>query len=192
MRTITEIITTTIYNYNELSYDAKENVKRKYLEEKDNYDFEDMCMEYLKASFPNSELHIEYSLCYVQGDYFHIYGCFSFKDLIENINFFTEVEKKILDSIIKNSEITNVKIYKNNYYNNYYGNFTDDIIPENSVEEKIVEQFEAECQELYENLCTNFKKAGYDFFYEVDEEELIDWIDVNNFEFLEDGSIFRK
>lgn len=78
MRAITETITTMVYNFNELSDKAKEKVKEWYLNGQDAEFFYEDSMAYINELFPNSELDIQFSLGYCQGDGFNIYGEISF------------------------------------------------------------------------------------------------------------------
>ena len=71
MRKITETREFNVYNFNELSKEAKERVRSWYLEWQSSelgYIFEDDCMERLKELFPDSDLKIQYSLNYCQGN----------------------------------------------------------------------------------------------------------------------------
>ena len=41
-----------------------------------------------------------------------------------------------------------------------------------------------------EKLCSDFKKDGYAYFYEVDDETLAEFCAANDYEFEEDGTVF--
>ena len=74
-----------VYTYDELSDEAKEKVKDEFLRVRQEYEsdvFSDSCGTMLKELFPNSNLKIEYSLSYSQGDGFNTYGSLDVNDLI--------------------------------------------------------------------------------------------------------------
>ena len=85
MRAITKTITTMVYNFNELSDNAKEKVREQYLNGQDAEFFYEDSMTYINELFPNSKLDIQFSLGYCQGDGFNIYGEISFFDLMKNL-----------------------------------------------------------------------------------------------------------
>jgi hypothetical protein len=80
MRNLIEVI--TVYDYEELSEDAKIQVKQNYLETLDPIFFTEEVEEALRNLFPNSELKVQYSLSHCQGDGFNIYGDFYFEDFL--------------------------------------------------------------------------------------------------------------
>lgn len=97
MRKITEIREFNVYKFDELSQAAKEKVRNWYLEGQSelSYIFTEDCMERLKELFPNSNLEVQYSLAYCQGDGFNIYGEIRLDELLEKIaENFTEKEMK--------------------------------------------------------------------------------------------------
>lgn len=87
MRKITEIREFNVYKFAELSQAAKEKVRDWYLEGQSelSYIFTDDCMERLSELFPNSNLEVQYSLGYCQGDGFNIYGEIRLDELLEKI-----------------------------------------------------------------------------------------------------------
>lgn len=85
MREITNIF--NVYRYAELSQAAKEKVREWYLEGQSNlsYIFTEDCENRLAELFPNSDLEVQYSLGYCQGDGFNIYGEIRLDELLEKI-----------------------------------------------------------------------------------------------------------
>lgn len=64
-----------IYNFSELSEDAKDKAKQWYLD--DDFrpsEFTEIYEQDLRNIFPDSELKLQYSLNYCQGDGLNIYG----------------------------------------------------------------------------------------------------------------------
>ena len=81
MKTITK--TYNLYQYNELSEAGKERARQWYLDDSMRNDFfHDNVIWFLKEEFPFSELMVEYSLGYCQGDGLNIYGKFYLPDFI--------------------------------------------------------------------------------------------------------------
>lgn len=121
-----------IYNFSELSEDAKDKAKQWYLD--DDFrpsEFTEIYEQDLRNIFPDSELKLQYSLNYCQGDGLNIYGELNvsnvlnlpkshfcgdeFNDLIE---YFTEKELRTISRY--SSECgTDIKLPMNNHYNYY-------------------------------------------------------------------------
>ena len=81
MKTI--IKTYEVYNYNELSEQAKEKVKNYYLISEIRNDLFQEDIKYnLSYYFNNSELDYQYSLSHSQGDGFNIYGKINVDEVI--------------------------------------------------------------------------------------------------------------
>ena len=104
-----------IYQFEELTEKAQEKVKDWYLEGQDAETLSEILEEELSMLFPNSQLKVQYSLGYCQGDGVNIYGEVSLTDVFEfanknqlnkakypNIaNIFTEEEKKLLYRVLE-------------------------------------------------------------------------------------------
>lgn len=200
MRAITETITTMVYNFNELSDNAKEKVKEWYLNGQDAEFFYEDSMAYINELFPNSELDIQFSLGYCQGDGFNIYGEISFFDLMKNLkNKFTEKEKKFLEWAFNESGINSYTMRMNNHYcycNAFLHEFTENVFYEldyyrmRNIKKDILDKFNTEARYYIGHICKEFENDGYNYFYEVSNEELEDWADANGYEFTENGNIY--
>lgn len=83
MRKITEIREFNVYKFAELSQAAKEKVRDWYLEGQESCIFTEDCMMRLSELFPNSDLKVQYSLGYCQGDGLNIYGEIRLDELLE-------------------------------------------------------------------------------------------------------------
>ena len=74
--------TTKVYEYMELSDDAKENAKQWYLnDDPRSYELTDIFMEDIHQIFPNSKLEVQWSLSSCQGDGVNIYGSVDLHDI---------------------------------------------------------------------------------------------------------------
>ena len=83
-----EIITREykVYNFSELSEEAKDKVKQWYLDDDfRSYDFENIYTEDLRYLFNNSDLKLQFSLSYCQGDGLNIYGKLDLMDVFTAI-----------------------------------------------------------------------------------------------------------
>lgn len=168
MRTFTT--THTVYNFDELSDEAKEKALN-YFRENNWYDFLGDDLQYkLEELLKDNNIHFDelpkvyYSLGYSQGDGVMFEGTVKWK-------YYT------------------VEIRQSGHYYHYnskqFWNF------ENSrtgreVSDKVYKQFD----ELYVRICKELEKYGYDIIeYEQSEEYLKEMIEGNEYEFTEDGKL---
>lgn len=198
MRQITEI--KDIYNFEELTTEAKEVVKNWYLKGLDSSIFIDMVDEDLyELNFKNSELKVQYSLNYSQGDGFNIYGKLDFYDCLEISQIkenFTSEELAILKSYFDYGY--SYSLESNNHYCYCIidrQNITENLIYElqdNEIEfdSNLIEKFENVVKNFLCELCNKYEKLGYDYFYEISEEELKEVCDDNDYEFYKSGEFF--
>jgi hypothetical protein len=210
MRTITE--TKNIYKYEELSEEAKETVKQWYLnDEFRTQDFEEITLEELHELFKNSKLKVQFSLNSCQGDGLNIYGKLNLmnvfsairntenKELFEKYNYkFSEYEQKTIEAYMKVCG-NEIELPYNSRYCYCVAdeiNFANEWIEElqycdySNIKFDIIEKMESLIIEIFETLSSTYEKIGYDYFYEVDEEELKDACEANEWEFLKDGTLY--
>ena len=208
MRTMT--VEYNIYKYNELSEEAKEAVKEWYLENQEPYFFTEMCKEDLYCLFGKNNLDVQYSLASCQGDGLNIYGKINAKDIINCLNnhnggaefkefedVLTEDEKKIILAYAE--DCGEVKLPMNNRYCYSLADYIDIVEDwiwelENAdytdINEEALKKFEKLVREMFGKLCRTYEKWGYDYFYEISEEDLEEACEANEWEFLENGMIF--
>ena len=55
---------------------------------------------------------------------------------------------------------------------------------------EVLEKFENLVKGIFRTLCKSYEKWGYEFFYEISEEDLEDVCEANGYEFLENGKLF--
>ena len=211
MRTITE--TKNIYKYEELSEEAKETVKQWYLDDEfRTQDFEEITFEELHELFKNSKLKVQFSLNSCQGDGLNIYGKLNLmdvftairnpenKELFEKYNDeFSEHKQRIIEAYM---EVCGREIelpWNNSGYCYCVAdevNFTNEWIEElqyynyKNIDIETIEKMENLIVEIFENLSATYEKYGYNYIYEVDEEELQETCESNEWEFLEDGTLY--
>lgn len=190
MREITEIREFNVYNFDELSEDAKEKVKEWYLEGQEPCIFSDMCKEQLDIDFPNSNLKVEYQL--------NIYGKLNPYDMLTHIDDLTEKEIRTIK--IYSEQCADIEIPGGNHRYSFcqaeHIDFAEEWIDDlkyqefRNINSNLIKKFETAVQELFTDLCKQFEKWGYDYFYEIDDEHLEEICESNQYEFHEDGSFY--
>ena len=199
MKTVTEIKKYNIYKYSELDDQAKENVKQWYLKSQDSYIFEEDCETELNYLFPNSELQVQFSLGYCQGDGFNIYGDISLYDLFCKLyDNFTEKEKKFFEFIFNNYD-NYFKMNANRMYSycicdkyDYIYHIIDELEYDGirNIRYDTLEKFNNLSKDYMCNLCYKFEKQGYKYFYEISNEDMEEFCECNECWFTEDGKFY--
>lgn len=200
-----------IYKYNELSEEAKEKVKEWYLENfKDSFIFTEICEEDLYNLFGENDLEVQYSLASCQGDGFNIYGKIDVRNIFECLekhnggnqlekfeNVLTDKEKKTILNYAE--ECGKIVLPTNNRYCYSLADYIDianewtydlEYAGYSNINTEVLEKFEKMVRGIFETLCRDYEKQGYEYFYEAEEEELEEMCEIHEWEFLEDGKIF--
>lgn len=209
MRTVT--MDYEVYKYNELDESAKEKVKRWYLDGQNPCFFTDDCKEDLNCLFGKNDLDVQYSLACCQGDGFNIYGEIDAESILKCLenhnsgellaeyeNVLTEKEKKTI--LHYASECGKIKLPVNNRYCYSLADYID--IKEDweydlevysgykNINTETLKKFEKLVRNIFRKLCKFYEEWGYEYFYEISEEDLEENCEANGYEFLEDGTIF--
>lgn len=200
MRVREYVVKEEIYSFEELSETAKENARQKYLEEFREADmFSDDCMEYLKRVFPKSDLQIQYSLSSCQGDGFNIYGYLNLFDIIEYLadkfyKSFSDSEFRLLRFLENNYEGYSFELERNSRYcycvadrNDFEYDIVDWMESDGfysgiDKQELTFAKIDSLIKKVLTDLCRDFEKEGYDYFYEVDDNEVIEIWEANEYE----------
>ena len=122
------------------------------------------------------------------------------KELFEKYNYeFSEYEQKTIEAYMKVCG-NEIELPCNNSGYSYCVadevNFANEWIEElqycnySNIKFDIIEKVESLIIEIFETLSSTYEKIGYDYFYEVDEEELQEMCEFNEWEFLEDGTLY--
>lgn len=209
MRTITKKY--QLYNYLELSEEAREKAKAWYLEGQDSEAFTETCTEDLNALLNNSDLKLQYSLSYCQGDGLNIYGELDLTDVISIIrgteqsvlsefeNALTEKELKTIEAYMEVCGRYIELPYNSGGYNYCIAGLTE--FAEEWAEElqdqeykniqvDTLRKLENVIREMFTVLSSVYEASGYDYFYEADDETMEMACEINGWMFLEDGSYF--
>ena len=204
-----------VYNFSELSEDAKEKAKKWYLD--DDFrpqEFENIYTEDLHYLFNNSDLKMQFSLSYCQGDGLNIYGKLDLMDVFATIrdtdhsgeqfkqykDLFSEHEQKTIEAYM---EACGREIELP--YNRHYCYCVDDRVDfadewieileycrYKNIQIDTIRKMEKLVGMMFENLSATYEKYGYDYFYNADDEVVNETCEANGWRFLEDGTFFAE
>ena len=190
MKTITKTI--NLYEYNELEEEAKKKAKEQLLSVRQeccvDY-FTDISMRIIESYFPVVDgLNVQWSLSSSQGDGVNIYGKFDLQN-VEGLEWLK-------------TEVNSFKIAQNYRYCYSLKSQT-----ENQTVDEIISDFEyasgneisdwqvMEIKKMVESVFEKLREAekeiedyGYEFFYEVSDEEMEEDANANGILYLEDGT----
>lgn len=199
----------TVYTFDELSDKAKSRAREWLLDDTIRAQlFEDDVNEELKYLFPKSNLHVEFSLGYCQGDGLNTCGEFDFSDMLtvsqrashvsDPLCNFTDKEKARLTFYIP---YVGKYTFESNTHYCYSCKFIDMKYMEHTAHEWI-ESLKYDCiRDIDFNLIRRFlhvsfewmeaydretEKAGYEYLY-PDDETLSEECIINGYEFFENG-----
>lgn len=204
MRTATQEF--EIYTYKDLNDKAKENVKRWLLDDdfrcKEFAYFKDQC---LAQDFPNSSLSIHFSLSSCQGDGLNIEGTVKLYDVLPKLEGYSEKEIKTLEHYFEKTnnsftfESNSRYAYSCKFLDaRYIDNYVSDAVEElkcwqyRNINVELIKKFYSDMFEYFEKLDRKYEKDGYEYLYEMDEEEAEGICEANDYEFFEDGSVYKK
>lgn len=193
-----------VYKYDELSDEAKEKVKQMFRDWRgeDSDIFKEDCKEALNDLFPNSDLKVQYSLSYSQGDGFNTYGTLKATDLIDvDLNKYplngTRVkplsDKNAIKDVCEKADIFDITLDNNNRYGYSLADRIEldrtyeDELSEDDI--KLLDELEAFAQDVIGEINSKFEANGYDYFYEISEDEIRERADADEYEFTEDGEL---
>ena len=202
-RTVT--VSYDVYTYDELSPEAKKTARNEILDlrrDGANDIFQDICYENLNELFPNSDLKIEYSLIYCQGDGFNTYGTLKVDDLLNvdlshyplmNASITPLPNKDAIKAACDKAEISEIKIPG---HHDHYGYSLADYIeldyyPDDLSEEEIelLNELEGFAKDVFERINSQFEEDGYAELYELSDEDAAEEADANDWEFNVDGKL---
>lgn len=195
-----------VFTYKELSQEAKEKVKCWILDDDLRNDiFYDDILCYLVENFPNSDLKVQYSLGYCQGDGLNVYGKLSLRDALNKIEGYSEKEQKTLLWMISNST-DYYEFTKNDRYT-YSCKFMDEKYLDDDLEYikyelkeiqgftnlkmDLMHRFLKDVIDYFDDLDYKLKEQGYDYLYNITDEEADEECEANDWRFFEDGSFTK-
>lgn len=184
------------YTYDELSAEAQEKVKQWYLDDPCRCDFYyNFITDRLKADFINSDLDVIYSLSYCQGDGLNIIGTVNLYDFIEFWKA-SEKEKRRIEKYIDNS-LQHYTLEQNNHYcysckfidkkyiNDVICDFTEELKYQQfkNINTNTIEKFFNDLIDYFAELDREYEEEGYNYLYDVDEDEISECCDANEWYF---------
>ena len=192
-----------VYTYDELSDEAKKKVKDLFLSWRaDDDTFTDSCETTLTELFPNSDLKVQYSLSYSQGDGFNTYGKLKVKDLLDvdlskyplnDSGIQALANKDVIKDVCDKADLYDIDLEENNRYCYSLADGIE-VVPDYDVELSqeetgLLSDLENFAQSVMGKINRQFEKDGYDWFYEMSDEEASEQADANDYEFTEDGKL---
>ena len=198
MRTI--IIEERVYSFSELSEKAKEKAIQDFIntgiQGEDFYE----CLKYSARETFGDDISVQISLSSCQGDGINVYGNVDVEKILSDAkNLFTEKEYKAL--IWYNSQgYLDISLPYNWRYCYCMADHLDtgaDIAGEiawcyylRDINVSAIEKLRNLIVDTAEEFCREKEKDGYDYIYEVSEEEFSEMAEANEWEFLEDGTLY--
>lgn len=193
-----------IYTYDELTKKAKENVRLFLLSLRQPEFFVENVVNELTNGYGLINPHVEFSLSYSQGDGLNIYGDFclyEIKDLLIALNEFDFTQKEwrtlefYYDCILKDVEVPqNTTRYAYDFssridiYNNWVWYLKRDRI--RNINHNLILKFENIVKNAFSTLNSHYENEGYNYFYDISDDEIIELCCINQYEFLESGELW--
>lgn len=202
MRTVT--VEYNVCKYHELSEDAKQKVKDWYLNDPCRvYLFEEDIACDLSCLFrEDHDMKVQFDLGYCQGDGLNIYGSVAVIDVINYIkNHRTNVlTAEEAEEIMRYAEYTDgIELPRNSRYAYCVANYISfvwewvdqlEYYEVENVNIELIKKFERIVKSIFTDLCAEYEKWGYEYFYEISDEELGELCEANEWEFYEDGKLY--
>lgn len=193
-----------VYKFSELSETAKENAIKLWYESEE---YEYLCDDILSFISDNdtyfSDIKLQYSLNYCQGDGLSFSGRFNFAKWINDKYNFKEPNGKYnFKELIKNALINIVCSVESTGNNGRYCYASkNDIIYEESLNSgvlsdlnnlyQLIDNIISDISDYYIDLCRKAEKYGYSILeYRMNEREMNDICEANDYHFYEDGTMY--
>lgn len=193
-------VTMNVFEYSELSEEAKDKVKHWYLDDAMlGVEYQRSVMEDLNLAWPSSELKFQYSLSHCQGDGVNTYGRI---DLNDALNLFqaqySEKEFRTLQNYVDNTSSTiNLPLNRRYAYSiagdlNFQEVMLDDLesLHYRDINTSLIESFENKIIRWFIDFNKKAEEFGYDYLYNVEEEVLAESCEENQWYFESNGSFY--
>lgn len=177
---------------------------------------DDFKESFLKYFFPDSELDVEWSLNSCQGDGVNICGTLRLMNILDYIEKWNSDEHSLYGGAIDPRGLfTPKEVKKLRFYVGYMHNSTVSMeLPRNrrytyccagqaefavdliddleywnlrDIDKKLIERFEKICIDVIQNLCGEMEDFGYKYLYEVEDEEIQEACEANEWYFTTSG-----
>ncbi len=180
-----------VYRYTELSDSAKEVVKDHVLSvTRDAQGFTDSVKHTLDV-LGVEEAEVYYSLGNCQGDGLCFTGSITWNKAIE-ILYIKESIAKLDKDFIKSCEdcIYSINFYKFDRMYNHCNTVTVEFEDSSWMYAEDFTKLKDIFLTWYKALCGKFEHQGYKWFYEISEEDVVEYCDNNDIEFTANGDVF--
>ena len=187
------------YKFSELSREAKDYAKENFLGENfRNEDFSWIVRDDVKYLFPKSNLDIQYSLLGCQGDGLNIYGELNLKDILSMPDVKKEFTIKEIATMLfyMDTYTDTIKLQENRRYCYCIADridIVDDFICElenqnlKNINSCVLEKIENIVKKVITKLCSDYEDQGYDYLYNISDEEFDEIAENNGWLFYENG-----
>lgn len=205
-----------LYDYNELSDEAKEHVRQWYLRAPGrsvtlSEEFEAL---YVRYFFPHSDLVVQWSLNACQGDGVNIYGKLDLNEVLTYIEkwnlkehpgdervfnpcgLLTEKEQRRLAFYVRclGQDVELPYHWGYTYCLANQIDFSGEMLEAlerqqlRNIDWELILKFQSIVIQIIRSLCTEMESYGYTYLYEVDDEEVSEACIANNWTFTSDGT----
>lgn len=211
MRVYEQITRYELYSIDELQGESRQaaidNVRELILDSRDTWEFNMLLDDYFVYILQLDNVEYEYQLNYSQGDYFNIAVKLTVDDvfnLIDKMNIiigeFTPKELRTLKFYENECDGVKIRVTDDNKVQPrmLFGdmNIYDDMVywlewfSIRDINYDLLERFNNIVVGLVKDIEHYCMERGYDYFYNVNEYDIFDYIASDNMEFLSDGTIF--
>lgn len=206
----------TVYSFSELSEEAKERVRQDYLESNRwPEDFQEMMKSDLDTLFPNSDLKVSFDSSCSQDEHMNIYGDLSLTDTLnflsdilytDEFSNFTEKEIRFLKWAVSEYPQTvklrdGMQYSRPGVYGTKYGiargsdlieDLEYDLEYDNirDIRYNTLGKMEKVMKKVFKKICMQWALNAEEYFYSVDDSEVEEWAEDNDYYFTENGGIF--
>lgn len=202
----------TGFSFDELSDTAKETVKQWYLDDDMRGEFlhDEFENSYLDYFFHGEDIKVQWSLSSCQGDGVNIYGTLSPAAVFAYIRAYNPAEhnnpyaydpRKFTDKQVRRLEwysryLSSITLPTNSRYCYslaYSIDFADDLISDleyddiRDIDRQLIHDFEDVVKDIIGGLCSEMEHNGYEYLYNVDDEEVSEMCAANEWYFDEAG-----
>lgn len=167
-----------VYSFSELTERERDRVVNEYLEyERESEIFTEMCEDKLYRTFPHSDLKVQYSLSYCQGDGLNIYGTLNLEDALKKVkNKLSKEDVLTIKMLINMGTLDSEYELRENrrycYCIAYTINLQDAALDELDVHEKhVILKFSHYVRKYISHLCSELEVTGYNYFYELTDDD---------------------
>jgi len=188
--------TITGYSYNELDEFVKTEAKSSVL----NYDrlpeffTEDLRSE-LFETFGLNHLKTYYSLSFCQGDGLCLYGNISFSELFENPKFkkiaFKGIHHKQVQSVFDVLQYIDFE-HRGRYYHEKSVYIESEEYNPTERQSAVIKKVVENVKSWYFQFCREWEKRGYDYFYEISDEDMECVCAEHDNLFTEEGKLINR